>query len=216
MSIRVLIVDDHQLVSDGLRTLLEAEPEIQVVAEAENGREAVKLVQKFLPNVVIMDITMPGLNGIDATRQIVSEYPHIKILALSMHSEKKFIRDILQSGAAGYILKDCAFEELIQAVHAVLSNQLYMSPKIRNIMNNSYGGLCNNTIVCSGVLTKREREVLQLFAEGKTTNQIALLLVLSIKTIETHRSNIMEKLNIHSIAEITKYAIREGLTSVEC
>jgi DNA-binding NarL/FixJ family response regulator len=213
MTINILITDDHKIVSSGIRVLLEDEPEFKVIGEAEDGRSAVKLVQELKPDLVIMDITMPNLNGIDATRKIVSISPRIKVLALSMHADKKFAMDMLQAGAAGYILKDCVFDELKQAIRIVLANKIYISPVITDIIVKDYMHQPPRRLTTS-LLTGREREVLQLIAEGKNTKQIARALDVSIKTIETYRSNIMEKLHLHSIAELTKYAIREGLTSL--
>jgi two-component system response regulator NreC len=216
MSIRILLADDHKIIREGLRSLLEKEPDLEVVAEAGNGAKTVKLARKLKPEIVIMDITMPDLNGIEATRQIIGELPNIKVIALSMHSDRRFVVGMLKAGASGYLLKDCAFDELIHTVHTVVSNRIYLSPGITDIVVNDYLRQISTTnSSVTSVLTAREREVLQLLAEGKTTKQIADHLYLSVKTIETHRRQIMFKLDIHSIAELTKYAIREGLTSLE-
>ncbi len=215
MSIRILLVDDHQIVRDGLRTLIEKEVGMEVVGEARNGREGLKLTRKLLPDVVIMDITMPDMNGIDATRSILEEHPDIKVIALSMHSDRRLISGMLEAGASGYLLKDSAFEELARAVHAVVTHQTYLSPSITDIVIKRFIG--KSTSVERSVftdLTKREREVLQLLVEGMSTKEVASSLNVSVKTIETHRANIMDKLDIHSISELVKYAIREGLTSI--
>lgn len=216
MTTKILIADDHKIVRDGLRILVEKQPDMVVVGEAEDGRKAVKLALKLVPDVVIMDVTMPSLNGIDATRQIHKEQPHIKLIALSMHSDRRFVTGMLEAGASGYLLKDCAFEELAQAIQGVISNHIYLSSEITDIVVRDYV-LKSSAKPSSayGDLTDREREVLQLLAEGKSTKQIANSLTVSIKTAESHRRRIMEKLNIHSIAELTKYALIEGLTSLE-
>ncbi|MBM4274980.1 MAG: response regulator transcription factor [Deltaproteobacteria bacterium] len=216
MTIKVILVDDHQIVRHGLRTLLELEPDMKVVAEADNGRTALNLVQELAPEVVIMDISMPGLNGIEATRQIVSGVPQVKVIALSMHSDSSYVLNMLKAGASGYLLKDCALEELVKAVHTVVNNKTYLSPGISDIVIKDFiGGWAGSGASAFAVLTPREREVLQLITEGKTTNQIADCLCVSIKTVEAHRKQVMNKLGIHSVAELTKYAIRQGLTSLE-
>ncbi len=216
MSIKIILADDHKIVREGLRTLLEKQPEMEVVGEAENGRKTVQLVQELLPNVVIMDIAMPDLNGIEATRQIIANTPGVKVIALSMHSDRRFIVGMLNIGASGYLLKDCAFEELINAIQAVVANRIFLSPKIVETVIKDFRNLFQKLeISVFSVLTSREREVLQLLSEGRTTKEIAIHLSVSVKTVETHRQQIMEKLDIHSIAELTKYAIREGLTSLE-
>jgi len=216
MSIRILLADDHKITRQGLRSLLEKQQDIEVVAEAENGRNAVRLAAELAPDVVIMDITMPDLNGVEATRQIISESPDIKIIALSMHSDSLFVTEMLKSGAAGYLLKDCAFEELTRAIRSVIDNKTYLSPSISGIVIEDYlHRLSKTDFSGSDVLTDREREVLQLMAEGNSTKKIALKLHISVKTVETHRRQIMKKLNIHTVAELTKYAIRKGLTSLE-
>jgi len=214
MSIKILLADDHAIIRQGLRSLLEKESEIEVVGEAEDGRKALRLVRELAPDIIVMDITMPNLNGIDATRQIVSSYPKVKVIALSIHSNKRFIADMLKVGASGYILKECLFDELVQAIHRVSGGETYLSPKITGMVVSDYVEYLITSHSVS-ILTEREHEVLQLLAEGKSTKQIALALHVSPKTIEANRRQIMEKLNIHNIAELTKYAIREGLTSLE-
>jgi DNA-binding NarL/FixJ family response regulator len=216
MSIKILIADDHRIMRSGLRSLLDKEPDMEVVAEAENGRMTVQLARKLSPHVVIMDITMPDLNGIEATRQIVSETPDIKVVALSMHSDDQFVVEMLDAGASGYLLKDCALTELCLAIRAVVANQNYLSPGIASIVVKDYlRELSKAEAPVSSLLTPREREVLQLVAEGNTSKKIAARLHVSMKTVEAHRRQIMDKLNIHSVAELTKYAIRKGITSLE-
>lgn len=216
MSTGILLVDDHAIIRQGLRSLLEKQPDLEVVAEAEDGRKAIELVRELLPDIVIMDVTMPSLNGIEATRQICSDFPEVKVIALSIHSNRRFIGDMLQAGAAGYILKDSLFEELVRAIKAVTAGDRYLSPKITGVVIDDYiKHLSTSAESPLATLTSREREVLQLVAEGRSTKQVALELHVSTKTIEANRRQIMEKLDLHSVAELTKYAIREGLTSLE-
>jgi DNA-binding NarL/FixJ family response regulator len=216
MSIGVLLVDDHAIIREGLRSLLEKHPETEVVADTDGGRKAVELVRELSPDVVIMDVTMPGLNGIEATRQITDEFPAVKVIALSIHSQKRFVADMLSAGAAGYILKECLFDELVQAIQAVAAGARYLSPRIADVVVEDYvmhlSAVADSPLAA---LTGREREVLQLVAEGKSTKQIASELHVSTKTVEANRRQVMEKLNIHSVAELTKYAVREGLTTLE-
>ncbi|MFH0897942.1 MAG: response regulator transcription factor [Candidatus Bathyarchaeota archaeon] len=216
MSIRILLVEDHSIVREGLKALLEKQPEIEVVGEAEDGRKALHLCKELLPDVVIMDVAMPDMNGIEATRLIIKEAPNTKIIGLSMHSDRRFVVEMLKAGSSGYLLKDCAFEELTNAVNTVMRGNIYLSSQISdNIINEYVNLLSKNNISVFSILTTREREVLQFLAEGKRTREIASLLRVSVKTIETYRQQIMDKLNIHSVAELTKYAIREGLTSLD-
>ena len=216
MSIRILLADDHKIVRDGLRTLIGKETGMEVIGEAENGRKALKLVQKIRPNVVIMDVTMPDMNGIEATRKIVTEVPGVKVIALSMHSDRRFVLGMLEAGASGYLMKDCAFDELAKAVRSVAIGQTYLSPSIADVLVKGYLDKVNEKIsVGRSPLTQREREILQLLAEGQSSKEIASHLGVSVKTVETHRRNMMQKLNMRSVAELTKYAIREGLISVE-
>jgi len=216
MSIKVLLVDDHAIIREGLRSLLERQPEMEVIADTDDGRKAIELVQELLPNIVIMDISMPGLNGIEATRQITAEFPDVKVIALSIHSKRRFVADMLSAGATGYILKECLFDELVQAIKAVAAGGRYLSPRITDLVVSDYVKRLSATADSPfEALTTREREVLQLVAEGKSTKQIALELHVSTKTIEANRRQIMEKLDIHSVAELTKYAVREGLTTLE-
>jgi DNA-binding NarL/FixJ family response regulator len=215
MSIRIILADDHKIVRDGLRSLLEKHSDIEVVAEAHNGRTAVKQVHELSPDIVIMDISMSDLNGIEATYQIIAKSPNIKVLALSMHSDKRFVEGMLKAGASGFMLKDSAFTELVSAIRVLTSNQIYLSPPIASVITKDYISKKTKAGFSVGsILTSREREVLQLLAEGKSTKEISSCLNVSVKTIETHRKKIMEKLNIHNIAGLTKYAIREGLTTL--
>ncbi len=219
MSVKVILADDHQMFREGLRSLMERQIDIELIAEAEDGRSIIKLLQKLSPDVIIMDVSMPGLNGIEATRQIKATYADVKVIALSMHSNRRYVIGMLKAGASGYLLKDCAVSELCEAIRIVAAGQVYLNPRINTLVVNDYlQYLSDNTVAefaDSSVLSAREREVLQLLAEGKRTKEIASILHVSIKTVERHRQNIMGKLNINSIAELTKYAIQEGLTSVE-
>ena len=215
MTTKILLADDHNLIREGLRTLISDEPNMSVIAEAEEGRTAVQLATKLSPDVVIMDISMPGLNGIEATRQILTKSPAPKVIALSMHMERRMILEMLNAGASGYLLKDCAFGEVIRAIETVMSNCTYLSPKIADIIVKDYiHRIPSDDLSSLTLLSPREREVLQLLAEGKKTRDIASTLHVSVKTVDTYRLQIMDKLSIHSIAELTKYAIREGLTSI--
>jgi len=187
---------------------------MEVIAEAENGRVAVKLAREMSPDVVIMDIEMPDLNGIEATRQIVTDSPDIKVIVLSMHSDRQVVAEMLKAGAKAYLLKDSDPDELVKAIQAVVANKTYLSPDIADIVAKDYVDyLLTSECSVSSILTPRECEVLQLIAEGKTTKQIAARLCVSAHTIETHRQRIMDKLDIHTVAELTKYAIRHKITT---
>jgi two-component system response regulator NreC len=215
MAIKILVADDHRLFREGLRSLLEEQLDFVVVGEAENGKVAVQLASKLAPDIVIMDISMPGLNGIDAAERILTLCPQTKIIALSMHTERRTVLEMLNAGAAGYLLKDCAFEEVIQAVRTVAASGTYLSTKITQMVVKDYvNRFPRDELSALSSLSTREREVLQLLSEGKKTKEIADVLGVSVKTVETFRQKIMEKLDVHSIAELTKLAIREGLTSL--
>jgi DNA-binding NarL/FixJ family response regulator len=216
MPARILLADDHAIIRQGLCALLEKQPDIEVVGAAEDGRKALELVRVLVPDIVIMDISMPNLNGIDATRKIISEMGDVKVIALSIHSSRRFVTEMLKAGASGYILKECLFDELIEAIRTVSSGGVYLSPKITGVVVDDYVKRMSTDYQPEApALTEREREVLQLLAEGRSTKQIALQLHVSAKTIESNRRNIMDKLGIHSVAELTKYAVREGLTPLE-
>ena len=216
MSIKILLADDHKIVRDGLKSLIKKEVSMEVIGEADNGRKTVQLARDLEPEIIIMDISMPDLNGIEATRQIVADSPDVKIIALSMHSDKRYVKGVLSAGASGYLLKDSAFEELVEAIRTVDTGRFYLSAGIVGVVVKDYvGSQANKDALTSDILSAREREVLQLLAEGKSTKEIASDLHVSVKTIETHRQNIMQKLNIHTIAGLTRYAIREGLTSLD-
>ena len=216
MPTRVLLADDHRIMREGLRALLKNESRIEVVGEAEDGRGTVSLAKKLRPAVVIMDVAMPDLNGIEATRQIIAAAPTVRVLALSMHADRRFVNKMLQAGAAGYMLKDCAFEELAVAIQTVAGGQNYLSSQIASIVLKDYLHHALPTVTPDvPVLTPRKLEILQLLAEGKSTKQVADVLHVSPKTVETHRKQIMDKLGVYTIAELTKYAVREGLTSLE-
>ena len=215
MNIKVLLVDDHKIMRHGIRSLLEKETGMEVMEETNNGRTAIELARTLSPDVIIMDIAMHDLNGIEATRQITTELPEVKVIMLSMHSDRQMVADALQAGASGYLLKDCEFDELVRAIETVVSNRTYLSPEIADILvENFVRKSPSEESSASSVLTSREREVLQLLAEGKTTREIANTLCLSTKTVETHRRQMMEKLNIYNVAHLVKYAISQGLTSL--
>jgi len=216
MGITILLVDDHKIVFESLQSLLDEQPDMRVVGWAENGRDAVAKVKELEPAVVIMDVAMPGLNGIEATQQITRHYPETKIIALSMHAEKQFVTGILSAGASGYLTKNCSSDELVNAIRSVAANKKYLSPDIAGVViEESLNHPSDTGTSSSSILTMREREVLQLIVEGNTVKQIAERLYLSIKTIHTHRNQIMQKLNLHSTAELTKFAIREGLIPLQ-
>jgi two-component system, NarL family, response regulator NreC len=216
MSIKIILADDHAVLRHGLSKSLQNEKDMEVVAQAKDGRSTVELVKELNPDVVIMDIGMPDLNGIEATRQIAKERPKVKVIALSMHSSKNFIIEMFKAGAVGYLLKDCEFDELVNAIRLVMNNKTYISPSISDVVVDNYMRQpANNRDSAFSILSQREREVLQLLTEGKATKQIAKRLHISPKTVEVHRLNMMNKLKIDSIAQLTKYAIQEGLTQPE-
>lgn len=215
---RVVLADDHEMVRAGLRTLLEKHRGIDVVGEAADGPELVELARTLLPEVVITDITMPGMNGVEATRRVLEVAPRARVIALSMHSERPFVTAILRAGASAYLLKNSAATELLLAIEAVQRGETYLSPKIAGVVveghvRKSAEGRAPASVFAA--LTPRERQVLQLLAEGQTSKEIGAALHISVKTVETHRGQIMDKLGIRSVAELTKYAIREGLTSLD-
>ena len=219
MRTSILLVDDHKIMRDGLSALIEKQPDMEVVGEAENGRDAVRLVENLGPDVVIMDISMPDLNGIDATRQILAVSPSTQVIALSMYSDRRYVEGMLSAGVSGYLVKSCAFDELMQAILAVVGGKAYLSPNIAEIVMKDYAQKRTETAVEDASLPEmrlsaREREVLQLLAEGYNSEKIAAKFYISIKTVSTHRRHIMEKLKLKNIADLIKFALREGLTSI--
>lgn len=217
MNPTVVLADDHKMFRDGLRLLLRDRCGLDVVAECEDGPSTVEAVAKHLPDLVIMDISMPGLNGIDATRRILAEVePAPRIIALTMHSDSRFVLEMLKAGASGYLLKDSSFDELADAIAGVLRGEMRLGRQINDTVVQGYVELARSRDSSAfSRLSPREREVLQLLAEGKSTKEMADDLCVSIKTIETHRRQIMDKLDLHSVAELTKYAVREGLTPLD-
>ncbi len=212
MTTRVLLADDHKILRQGLQTLLQNEPDIEVVGQADNGRGAIELAKELRPDVVIMDVAMPDVSGVGATRELVNVVPTAKVVALSMHSDRRFVTGMLSAGASGYLLKDSAFEELALSIRAVMRGELYLSAGITGVVVDE---LVGPRLAKEPLLSTRETEVLQLLAAGKSTADMARELGVSVKTIETHRRQIMHKLGLHSVAELTKYAVREGLTSLD-
>lgn len=206
--IRVLLADDHALVRQGFRLILETQPDMEVVGEAANGREALELAQRLHPDVVIMDVGMPEMGGIEATRRLAEFVPRAAVLALSMHKDSVYVREILRAGARGYLLKDAFDRDLLAAVRAVARGEGYLSPAVSEAVLSDYRRSVSDPL---DLLTSREREVLQLLAEGKTNKEIATMLNLSVYTVDAHRGRIMEKLNLHSIGELVRFALRHGL-----
>jgi DNA-binding NarL/FixJ family response regulator len=213
-AVKILLVDDHGMFRSGLRALLRDEGEFSVVGEASNGREAIELVKSLGPDVVVMDLRMPNLNGIDTTRQAIALKPGLKIIGLSASADERSAVEMLRAGAVGHVAKESAYEELVTAIRCVIKNQVYYSPSIISHMAQETGAGGDGMVTCFSRLSPREREVLQLIAEGQSTKEVAASLSVSVKTAETHRRNLMEKLHVDSVAELTKYAIREGLTGV--
>jgi two-component system response regulator NreC len=215
MPFTIIVADDHKIFREGLRALIERQDGMRVVAEAEDGRRAVRLAEELEPDVVVMDISMPQLNGFEATRQIVDRIPRVKVLALSMHSEEPYVGEMLSAGASGYLLKDCAFEELAGAIDTVMSGRVYLSPDIAaRVVEDYVRQYAGPPSAAPSRLSGREREVVQLLAEGRAIKEIGDLLHVSAKTVETHKNRIMKKLGLASIAELTKWAIRAGMTSL--
>jgi DNA-binding NarL/FixJ family response regulator len=216
MSIKIMLVDDHKMVSEVLSALLEREADMEVVAIADNGREAISKARDMNLDIIVMDVSMPEMNGLDACHRIMAEAPESKIIVLSMHTEKKYVVDALKAGARGYIQKMSAFKTLVGAIRTVQENNGFLDPIITGIVLKDYiEHLCEPGVPNEkSALSSREREVLQLITEGKNTKEIAFTLDISPKTIETHRRQIMQKLKITNIAELTRYAIREGITSL--
>lgn len=214
MSIRILITDDHQLFREGIVNLLSASPEIEIVAQAENGLEAIEKAKKLKPDIVIMDLGMPGMNGVEATQILQKELPQIKVLALSMHSDKQYIKEVLEAGAYGYLFKNCTYDQLIEAVNTVSHGKKYLSDKITEVLIQDYLGREDDVHNNNADLSERESEILKLLAEGKSTREISDMLCISVKTVGTHKQNILEKLNLKTNADLIKYAIRKGIVSL--
>lgn len=211
---RILLVDDHRLFRDGLRPLLAREQGIEVVGEAGDGREALRMVEALSPDIVLMDLTMPEMNGIDATREILALRPQTRVIILTMHADRRYVTESLKAGASGYLLKEAAFSELVAALRQVRTGKIQLNPRVAEMVVEDYVHLARQAPEPTCALSTREREVLQAMAEGRSTKEIAFNLGLSVKTVETPRKQIMEKLDLHSVAELTKYAVREGLTSL--
>ncbi len=215
MPVKILFVDDHEVFHECLKTLLEDGSRYRMVGAASDGRSAVLMARDLKPDVVIMDVTMPVLNGIEATRQIVSDNPGIKVVALSSHADRRFILAVLKAGARGYVVKESAFSEVLQSIDAVLEGKMYLSPRITSlVIDDLLAGIEEEDASILSRLSEREREVLQMLAEGQGVKTIAEKLNLSPKTIETHRTQLMRKLEVTSLADLTKIALREGLTSL--
>ena len=216
MSTKVLVADNHGILRQGIGALIEKHSDIEVVGEADNGLTAVEMTRKIRPDVVLMDVTMPELNGVEATRQIKSELPNVKVLALSVHAKREFVLDMIKAGVSGYMLKECVFDDLVQAIKIVVAGHSYLSPQIASIV---LDGITRDNAFNNGgrdreTLTTREKHILQLLTEGKSAKQIASQLGLSIKTIEASRRQIMERTEVDNLADLTKYAIRQGLTTI--
>jgi DNA-binding NarL/FixJ family response regulator len=210
--IKIVLVDDHKLLRDGLRNIIDQKTNMQIIGEASDGREAIKMASKLIPDVIVMDVAMPGLNGVEAAKQIHKNLPQIKIIGLSMHSGKQFIQGMFKAGAFGYLLKDGDADELITAITTVVKNKRYLSKDI----NQEYLTLIKKgETIEKAQLSSREKEVLQLIAEGKSSKEIGEILFLSPKTVDVHRNNIMKKIELYTIPELTKYAIKKGLTSLD-
>jgi two-component system response regulator NreC len=215
--IKVLLAEDHTIVRKGIRSLLDGEPDIEVVGEAEDGREAVEKVEELSPDIVLMDITMPHLNGLDATRQIKKMFPEVKVLGLTMYTNEEYILQLLQAGASGYLVKQTAPDELVSAIQAAHRGEAFLSPAVSKTIIEEYLRHNETTIQEDSYdkLTIREREILQLVTEGYSNREISEKLHISIKTVGVHRTNLMEKLDIHNTPELVKYAIRKGIISLE-
>ena len=216
MSIRIVLADDHRLIRNGLAALLRKEEDLDLVGEAEDGMGAVKAVRQLQPDVLVVDLSMPGMNGVEAIRRLQIDAPEVKCICLSVHNDSRMVLAVLDAGAMGYVLKDCSFDELAQAIRQTMTNQVYLSPALIGIVVEKYRQRHQQEVADTpSPLTARERELVQLFSEGYSTNEIAQRLSVSIKTVATHRQHILQKLGIGGIAELTRYALREGLSSLD-
>lgn len=216
MKMKILIADDHAIVRQGLRALIDKEEDMMVGAEAGTGAEAIRLTREERPDVIVMDISMPDVNGIDATRSITAEFPEVKVLALSMESDRRFVVEVLKAGANGYVLKDAAFSELATAIRAVAAGETYLPPRVTTLLIKEFLQRIPDEVPATYEnLSAREREILQLIADGSNAKEIAFAFGVSVKTVENQRHSIMKKLDLFSIAELTKYAVRQGLTSLK-
>lgn len=211
--LRILLADDHTVMRTGLRALLERQPNLEIVGETENGRDTIQLTASLRPDVVVMDVGMPVLNGIEATKRIVAEHPTTAVVILSMHADESYVMRALKAGARGYLLKDSAPADLLAAIQAVTQNKSFFSPKVSRILSEDYVRVLKQkgAVDSYDLLTSREREILQLLAEGKANKEVASALSISPYTVETHRSHILEKLNLHNPAELILYAVRKGI-----
>jgi len=215
MPIKIIIADDHRLFREGLVNLLSDAKDIEILAQAENGMDVIAKAKELNPDVIIMDIGMPVLNGVEATGKLLKELPGIKVIALSMHSDKQYIKGMLEAGASGYLFKNCAYDELIEAIHTVNAGKKYLSDRITEIMIQDYLGKEESMPETDSELTERESEILKLIAEGVSTSEISELLFVSVKTIGTHKQHILEKLNLKTSTDIVKYAIKKGIISLD-
>ncbi|MBS1872650.1 MAG: response regulator transcription factor [Acidobacteria bacterium] len=211
--IRILLADDHTLVRDGLRALLERESDLQVIAEAGDGREAIRLAAEHRPDIVVMDLAMPVLNGMEATRRILAENPRVGVVILSMHQDESYVLGALDAGAKGYLLKDSIRSEVLQAIRAVREGRSFLTKRIARILQEDYVGQLRQRGLADRyeLLSSREREILQMVAEGRSNKEVAALLNISLTTVETHRAHILQKLDIHSVPELILYAVRKGI-----
>lgn len=211
---KVLLADDHRLFRDGLRPLLHREPGVEVVGEAGDGHEALRLVAQLRPDLVLLDVTMPGLNGLETARALTEAHPGVRVVMLTMHADRRFVVEALRAGAVGYVLKEAGFTELLQAMRTVMTGRIALSPQVADLVIADYAAQARLAPEGATPLSSREREVLQAMAEGLSTKEIAFQLGVSVKTVEAHRKAIMDRLDLHSVAELTKYAIRTGLTTL--
>jgi DNA-binding NarL/FixJ family response regulator len=212
--LRILIADDHEVARSGIRAVLESRPDWEVCGEAKDGREAVDLTDKLKPDIVLMDIGMPNLNGLDAARQILAASPEARILILTVHDTDQVVREVLSAGARGFLLKSDAGRDLVTAVEALQNNRTFFTTKVAQMVLDGYLHPESEVLTSKHLLTPREREVIQLLAEGKTSKEVAVALNLSVKTAETHRTNLMRKLDLHSVADLTLYAVRNGIVQI--